>query len=240
MSLQNALRLLYPDQCVTCDSFNATSHGLCAPCWEDMPFISGHTCVTCGAPLPGRCDGTPDKCDDCLGSPRPWLEGWALAAYSGTAKSLVLRMKHADRTDLASPAGQWLAHRIRNVLPAEPLFVPVPIHRFRILKRRFNQSAMLAEAMANALKVERSPLALVRRKATVILDGLSVEQRQTELSDAIRPHDRFGKILTGRNVVIVDDVMTTGATLAAATEACRHAGALSVRIAVLARVLKAN
>lgn len=236
--MKGAIRLLYPDQCVGCGALVDGAHGLCPACWGETPFIRGLSCDACGQPILGDgADGTA-ICDDCLGLPRPWQRGRAAVLYEGNARRMILGLKHGDRTDLARPAARWLAGAGRDILVPGTLLVPVPVHWTRLFTRRYNQSAELARALSSLTGLDVAPGALIRVRRTPIQDGLGVEARFANTEGAIRAADPAGGPLGGRDVVLIDDVMTSGATLAAATEACHAAGADQVSVLVLARVAK--
>ncbi|MGY6537057.1 MAG: ComF family protein [Pararhodobacter sp.] len=235
---RSALDLVYPPQCLACDTPVQRAGTLCPGCWRDAAFIHGLTCDKCGVPLPGEDDGVPVLCDDCLAVARPWGRGRAVMAYDGAARHMVLGLKYRDRHDLAAPAGQWLAQRARPLLRPDTLVAPVPLHWWRLLGRRYNQSALLSAALARAIERPHCVDLLRRHRFTGTQDGLSRQGRFDNLSQAIRVHPRRVPAVVGRHVLLVDDVMTSGATLAACTEACFLAGADAVDVVILARVLR--
>lgn len=213
---------------------------LCGSCWRQTPFIDGLCCDACGCPLPGGADEDAGGvlCDDCLTIARPWSRGRAALQYRDFGRRITLALKHGDRTDLARAAAPWLKRAAAPIWPADPILVPIPLHWTRLLRRKYNQSALLADALSRLTGARHYPDALIRPKRTKPLDGHTRDARFGALDAAIRPHPKQGHILRGRNVVLVDDVMTSGATFAAATEACFTAGAADVCVLALARVAK--
>ncbi|MFV2033577.1 MAG: ComF family protein [Halocynthiibacter sp.] len=236
--MQSALRLLYPPQCLTCSTLVDSAFGLCGPCWRETRFIYGLACSKCGAPLPGEDDDENVLCDDCIQIARPWSRGRAAMVYTGNARKLVLSLKHGDRTELARPATEWMLRVAGPVLQPDMLVAPVPLHWTRLLRRRYNQAALLAKGVANKAEKTFCPDLLVRRSRTQSLDGLSRDARFAQLSGKITLHPARRHLVAGRSVLVVDDVMTSGATLGASAEACLSGGAAEVNILVLARVAK--
>ena len=238
MGMQALLRLVYPSLCLTCDARVATDFGLCGDCWRDTPFIVGLTCTKCGTPLPGDDTAAEVLCDDCLTTARPWSKGRAALLYKDNARKLVLSLKHGDRLDLARPASVWMVRAAQPLLMPDMLVAPVPLHWSRLLKRRYNQSALLSTGIATLAGLEHCPDLLLRRHSTGSQDDRSRDGRFANMAGALTPHARHAKRIEGRHILLVDDVMTSGATLASAAEACRSAGARDVSVLVMARVTK--
>ena len=238
MLLQSVIQAIYPPQCVACDAPTDRQAGLCADCWSQTSFIGGLVCATCGTPLPGQDDGIVVQCDDCMVIARPWQSGRSVFAYAGVGRRLVLALKHGDRLDLAPAVAPWLQQRLQDMPITDPVCVPVPLHPTRLLRRRYNQSALLAQALARRIGAELCNDALLRVKRTRSLDGHDRSARFAALDGAIAPNPRRLARIAGRQILLIDDVMTSGATLAAATEALRSGGAGLVSILTLARVVK--
>ncbi len=238
MGLQAALHVLYPPQCISCSTPVTSDFGLCADCWRETPFVAGLVCDKCGTPLPGGDEGERALCDDCMTLARPWGQGRAALIYRDNARSLILALKHGDRMDLARPAAGWLKKAAQPVLKPGMLVVPVPLHWLRLLKRRYNQAALLSGALARLAGLDHCPDALVRRRTTGTQEGRSRDDRFRNMSDAFRVPAPREALVRGRDILLVDDVMTSGATFAAATEALFQAGARSVDVLCLARVAK--
>lgn len=236
--LQTGLNAIYPARCLTCGDVVDSDFGLCGPCWRDTAFIGGTICDCCGLPLPGQSDGDVLYCDMCLQAPRPWSKGRAALLYRDTGRKLVLALKHGDRQEIAHPAGRWMAHAVRDILTEDTLIAPVPLHWRRMLKRRYNQSALLARALSRQVERNCCVDLLQRFRATPSLDGLGHIERQAAVKGAICLHPKWQDVIKGRPILLVDDVMTSGATLAAATQACFQGGSGPVCIVTLARVAK--
>lgn len=212
---------------------------LCGPCWRDTPIITGLVCDSCGVPLPGEDRGTPEHCDACLAAPPPWEQGRAALVYADNARKLVLALKHGDRQDIVRLAAKWMAQAARPILRDHALIAPVPLHWTRMVRRRFNQSALLARATAQNLGHQCCPDLLRRTRKTQSLDRLDRVTRETILDGAIAVTPGRRHRIIGRPVLLVDDVMTSGATLSACTHALQMAGAGEVSVLVLARTCKA-
>jgi len=238
MRLQAALHLLYPPQCLSCDALVTTDFGLCSTCWRDTPFITGLVCDLCGVPLPGEDPGHPVHCDECLTIARPWTRGRAALLYKDNGRRIVLALKHGDRLDLARPAAGWMARAAAPILRPDMVVVPVPLHWLRLLKRRYNQAALLSGSLAKAAGLVHCPDLLIRRRNTHSQEGRDRDGRFANMADALRVNPARDWQIAGRSVLLVDDVMTSGATLAAASEACLASGATEVSVVVLARVAK--
>jgi ComF family protein len=239
MILQDALHLLYPPQCVLCDERVTTDFGLCATCRRETPFIGGLVCDKCGTPLLGEADSHVACCDECMVNERPWSKGRAAIAYAENGRKLALALKHGDRMDLARPAAQWMLNAAKSIVTPEMLVVPIPLHWTRLFKRRFNQSALLGRAFAKLARLDHCPDLLLRVRATPSQENRNQEARFANLDRALTINPRHQRMVRDRHILLIDDVMTSGATFGAATLACLGAGARDVTVLALTRVQKA-
>lgn len=236
--MQSVLRLLYPPHCLSCAAPVTTEFGLCGTCWKATPFVTGVVCDICGTPLPGTEDGTVVHCDDCLTIARPWDRGRAALVYKDNGRKMVLALKHGDRLDLVRPLAGWMQRAAAPILRPGMLVAPVPLHWRRLLRRRYNQAALLSQAVARTAGLDHCADLLARTRRTPTQEGRDRDARFANISGALTLNRRHAARVAGRDVLLVDDVMTSGATLAAAAEACRAAGAAQVSVLVLARVAK--
>ena len=232
--------LFFPPRCPLCGAPLAQQGGLCATCWSAMAIPAEPACAKCQRPFG---DGVPEGaiCAPCLADP-PIHDGIAAATlYNDAARRLILSFKRGGRVAMAPFLGRLIASRLAN--PALPqvgpgwLVVPVPLHRWRLWARGFNQSALLGTIIARERAATSLVDALIRRKRTPALGGLGAKARHRVLSGAIAINPRWAGKLKGADVVLVDDVLTSGATSQACLRALKRAGARRIVVACFSRVL---
>jgi ComF family protein len=232
-----ALDVLLPPQCLTCDAPVPDPGLFCRDCFNATCFIAEPCCRTCGVPFAFALEGGFERlCPQCRDSPPPWRHARAAMEYDAHSRRTILPLKYADRTELAPALARMMARAGATLLKDADLLVPVPMHPSRLRRRRYNQAALLARALARISHIPTCLDALARSRATRPLEALSAERRAATVANAIQVTPQGRCHLPGRNVVLIDDVLTSGATAAACTLALQAAGAASIDILVAARV----
>ena len=242
----NAVRRLVdmavPPVCLCCEHRVDEEGTVCASCWSELRFIERPFCEVLGTPFtydlgPGALSA------EVIAEPQPFNRARAPLAYEGPAVRMATALKFADRTDLAPWMARWMWRAAaRDLAPREgeppPVLVPVPLHRARLVRRSTNQAAELSRALAGLAGLEHRPQWLVRPRHTRSQVGLSREERVRNVAGAFRAPDRFHAAMQGRRAILVDDVFTTGATLAACARALKRGGVRDVDFLCFARVVK--
>jgi ComF family protein len=234
---QVALDLLLPPRCAACDSPVRVQGQLCAACFSRTNFITAPLCVHCGVPLASAGQGGPEGlCPGCREQPPLFRQARAALRYDMQGRRLILPLKHGDRIELARILAPMMTRAGAALLAAADVLVPVPLHRRRLFQRKYNQAAVLAYAVGRLAGRRVMPDALVRTRRTAPLEEKSPEERAAEVAGSFEVRrTRVGQVI-GRTVLLIDDVMTSGATANACSEALLQAGALAVDVLVAARV----
>jgi ComF family protein len=232
---QAALDTLYPPTCLACRAATDRHGALCPRCWSAMRFIERPFCERLGTPFEHDL-GQGLISPQAMADPPAFARARAVARFEdGPARTLVHRLKYSDRAELARPVARWMARAGADLLTDADLLAPVPLHALRLWRRRFNQAAALTAEISRQTGKKCDLAALRRVKATRSQVGLSRSQRAENVQGAFRVAE--GAALRGLNVVLIDDVLTSGATANAASRALLRAGAKRVDVLVFARVV---
>jgi ComF family protein len=226
-----------PPLCLGCSEIVATSGALCASCWPGFSFIAPPYCACCGTPFAEDL-GEGALCGACLTRLPCFRRARAALIYDAQSRRLVLPFKHGDRTDLARACGSWMARAGAELLAEADLVVPVPLHWRRLFMRRYNQALLLARNVARGANEKLAPDLLRRRRWTGSQAGLKAKERSSNVRRAFDIHPRWARALQGKAVLLIDDVLTTGATAEACVRTLERGGARHVDVLTLARVVR--
>ena len=227
--------IVVPPSCLVCRTSLEEHHVLCAACWREVHFIRAPLCDVLGIPLPFDA-GERTVSAGALARPPAYDRARAVAHFSGSMRTLVHQFKYADRHDARALFGRWLAEAGRELLDGADVLVPVPLTRWRLLARRFNQAAILAHELSRQVGLGLDTHLLQRGRFTKTQVGLTHDQRRRNVAGAFSVTRSRRASLQGRNVLLVDDVITTGATAEACARALKRAGAARVDVLALALV----
>ncbi|MEW5686285.1 MAG: ComF family protein [Pseudomonadota bacterium] len=229
---RGALDMLFPPQALD-GGARPLAGGFSADAWMRIRFLDGPVCDGCGTPFeydPGA------RCAACLGKPRAFDAARAACLYDEVSREPILQLKHGDRLDLAPMFARWLSRSARELIEEADAIAPVPLHPLRLLRRRYNQAAEIARPLAVMTGTPYLPDALVRRRATDTQGGKSGSGRRRNVAGAFEvPAGRRSQV-EGLRILLIDDVLTTGATAEGCARALKAAGAARVDLAVVARV----
>ena len=220
-----------PPRCAACGIIVAEVHSFCPDCWKNIAFLGNSGCSTCGIPLQAT---DAETCAPCLAVPPRIARTRAAVAYDDVTRSLAIKLKYGRKVAIARTMARYMAPLVSN--DPDALLVPVPLHRWRLWGRGFNQSALVARELARQLKLRDRPFAIKRTRATPPLKGMSQLQRRKTVAGAFRV--TVPESVKGRTIILVDDVLTTGSTADACARSLKRAGAARVELVSWARVVK--
>ena len=229
---RSAVDFALPPRCAGCGLIVGEVGSFCVDCWTKLEFLGAGGCERCGIPLEAT---DVEICAACLAEPSPVDRMRAAVAYGEIARSLALRLKYSRKTALAATMARYMAIHLDDSAPGNVL-MPVPLHRRRLWGRGFNQAVLIARALAEAKHLSVECRTLVRTRATPPLKEMSLSQRRRAVAGAFGV--AAGETVRGRNIILVDDVLTTGSTASACARVLKRAGAERVELISWARVVR--
>lgn len=224
---------LLPPLCLNCEQPVTQNQTLCAACWKELHFVAPPLCARCGAPFDLVVEeGT--LCGHCLDHPPSFTMARSALIYDDASRGLILKLKHADQLHPVPALANWMVRALeKETWEDADLIVPVPLHRWRLLKRRYNQAALLALAIGKQVHRPVDVDLLVRAKATESQGHKSAKQRRENVAKAFALRAKAD--VAGKKVILIDDVLTSGATVQACSDLLLQAGVASVFVVTLAR-----
>lgn len=231
-----AVNTIFPPRCFLCAEMVVQAGHICTDCWQNLHFITAPQCHSCGHPFEyALADGA--LCGGCIEHEPPYDMARAVLSYDDASRKLVTRFKFGDMLHPAEALANWMVRAGKDCLADADMMMPVPLHRVRLIRRRYNQAALLAKAISKQSKVPLLVDGMVRVRRTTPQTGLSRRQRKVNVRGAFQLSEQALQAVQKKRIVLIDDVMTTGATLEACAILLKKAGAAEVRVLTLARTL---
>lgn len=240
-ALLRAANAVLPPRCPATGEIVDRAGALSPAFWQQLTFIEPPCCDRCGLPFGVDLTGADDNailCAACMATPFSFDRARAAVVYNDASRQLILGFKYSDRLHSITTFTPWLQRAGAGLIAQSDVIVPVPLHRSRLWSRRFNQSALLARALAKSCALACLPAGLLRTRATQPQKGLSRSARYKNVSGVFAPNPRHVQDISGKRVLLIDDVFTSGATLDACARVLRGAGATQVHVLTLARVTR--
>ncbi len=232
--IQNCLHFIFPPLCPLCKDVVDGENTLCPTCWPHIEFIADPCCDQCGLPLATASLHEKEKCISCLQHHFSFTQNRSAILYTQTSKKMILDLKHGHKLSIAPLLAQWMVRSGHKLIEKSDILIPVPLHWTRLLKRGFNQAAVLTQHIGKKTNTPYLLNTLKRVKRTPSQDGLSASARQKNVHHAFivpNPQD-----IRGKSLLLIDDVMTTGSTLEACAKVLIQSGAKCVRTLTVGRV----
>lgn len=231
------LDAVLPLRCFGCGVIVPAESALCASCWSGLTFLAEPCCACCGLPFPFD-QGPRALCGACVSEPPRFDRARAALLYDEASRPLILAFKHGDRMEAAKPFARWMQVAGWSLLEEADFLVPVPLNRWRLFRRRYNQAALLAQALARETGVPLALDLLRRIRATPSQGRRSRQARKRNVAGAFALAPDAAERIRGSRLLLIDDVMTSGATLDEASKVLRRANPKKITVLTLARVLR--
>ena len=234
--LKSLMRFLVPPRCLKCALSIQNDQALCTDCWKELTFITTPYCACCGYPFSIAVEDN-SLCGPCHQKQPLYAMARSALYYDDHSKPLILRFKHADATHLTPLLGQWLYNASHDILKQTDYIVPIPLHWRRLFSRRYNQAALLTLALARLSGKAASVTMMTRMRHTPFQGQLSTAARHDNVHNAFSIKPSWQAKIIDKNITLIDDVMTSGATINSCTRVLLKAGVRSVNVLTLARVV---
>ncbi len=231
------LDIILPPKCISCGTFVDDANTICPSCWGDLNFISEPSCKICGYPFQFKAEGI-ELCAGCLNE-RPLFEkAKSVWVYDQHSKHMVTSFKYSDKTHTADIFGALMSNTGASFIESSDFVVPVPLHPLKLFQRRYNQAALLAQSIARKNNIPIIPDLLIRTKNSPPQASLNRKQRLENIKSAFDINPKFKAALKDKTITLVDDVMTTGATINECAKILLNGGAYAVYVITLARIVE--
>jgi ComF family protein len=236
--LKTAVDIIFPAQCLACPTIVTVKGNLCHHCWDNIAFISSPQCEKCGMPFELE-NSSGMLCGNCIGENGPrYDKARAVIQYDESSRNLITNFKYSDKTHSCKHFAAWMVRVGQEFIENADIIAPVPLHRIRLFTRRYNQSALLAKSISQQCGVPAHNRLLIRTKNTPPQASLTFKQRTINVRNAFKVNSTYANKITGKNIILVDDVITTGSTINACVRALKKSGAGEVYVLTLAMTVK--
>ncbi|WP_265035806.1 ComF family protein [Wolbachia endosymbiont (group A) of Anomoia purmunda] len=229
--LKKATNLIFPSVCVSCECIIDENLNLCSECNKKINFLTKHYCNVCGVVISDNIY----TCGKCIINPPPFKVLRSVFAYDQHSKNMIINFKFFDNLNYVKIYAKWIYQANQDTFQNAEIIIPIPLHKMRLFKRKYNQAALLAKELSKLSNLSYTPFAIKRLRHTVPQAGLSLKQREKNLKKAFKTSNK--KIIENKIVILVDDVVTTGATVRSCSQEILNSGAKEVRVLSLARTV---
>lgn len=237
-AVEKAVDTVLPPRCPVSGDM-VDMHGMIsAETWKGLEFVSAPFCEKCGIPFDFDVQAEGNICVKCLEKPPAFDTARSALIYNDTSRGMILGFKHGDKIHAAKSFVPWLKRSGQEMIDQADFIIPVPLHRFRLLRRRYNQAAIMGYELSKETGITHAPLALRRIRATASQGHLKTDERAKNVRKAFALRDGYEEKMKDKNIILIDDVYTTGATVSECTKILKRAGAGRVDVLTLARVVK--
>lgn len=211
--IHNSLQHIFPSQCIGCGVFVTFSEGLCHNCWSKVKFINENSCSICSTPFDNETNHSGSICAKCLANRPLYNRHRSVIEYNDLASKLISDFKYNDKTYLQKYFANIIFNRHNHMIQNADIIIPVPLHRKKLLKRKYNQAALIAKLLCKMSGKKYLCDALIKTKNTESQVGLDYKKRISNLKGAISCSANTAKLIENKNIILIDDVMTTGTTI---------------------------